>query len=305
MTPLDTTPPVIVATDPVDNETNAPTVLPFVAIFDEPVFADTGDIRIINDTDAETTTIAVTNGAQVSISGTSLSIDPTVALTVGKDYHIEMDAGVVTNIVGLAFVGISNSTDWNFKTDDTPPTLVSMEDNVGGGPIYEDQVEVTYTVTFNEPIDGAKVTTNDFDNAGTATFSIGTVTEISSTVFTVVVMPSLTGTLQLRIPTGSVINDISGNTMVVPVMDDAPITINAGNTPSTWACFIGMDRLSAVLRTVSARAEQRTGTPPPPVGTWVSGSRVHSYGTMQPTTAQSLAALRARSHLPRTSPSAI
>ncbi len=227
----DSTAPYIADLTPDDDDGNAPSALVQV-IFDEPVVAGSGDIRIVNDSDTITTTIPVTDVAQVTVSGAQMTIDPTTALIAGKAYHIEMDAGVVKNIEGLDFAGIADATMWNFTVDSTPPTVSSIDDNVSGGPIYEDRVEVTYTVTFNEPIDGTTVDTNDFDNAGTATIAIASVTQTSPAVFTVVVEPSSTGSLQLRIPTGSVVNDTSGNSLAVPVTDDT-ITINAGTDPST------------------------------------------------------------------------
>jgi len=226
----DTTAPVLVDTTPDDDDGNASSAL-LRAIFDEPIVIGSGNIRIVDDTDSQTNTIAVTDGTQVTVSGAQMTIDPTAALIAGKAYHIEMDAGVVKNIEGLDFAGIADSTTWNFTVDNTPPTVSSIDDNVGGGPIYEDRAEVTYTVTFSEPIDGTTVDTNDFDNAGSATIAIASVTQTSPAVFVVVVEPSSTGTLQLRIPTGSVVSDTSGNSLVVPVTDGT-ITINAGTDPS-------------------------------------------------------------------------
>ncbi len=227
----DTTAPVAIDTTPDDDDGNASSEL-IQMIFDEPVVVGSGNIRIVNDTDTVTTTIPVTDGAQVTVSGAQMTIDPTTALIVGKAYHIEMDAGVVKNIEGINFAGIADSTTWNFVVDNTPPTVSSIDDNVGGGPIYEDRAEVTYTVTFDEPIDGTTVDTSDFDNAGTAAMTVSSVTQDSDTQFTVVVAPTTTGSLQLRIPTGSVVNDMSGNSLVVPVTDGV-ITISAGTDPST------------------------------------------------------------------------
>ena len=88
---------------------------------------------------------------------------------------------------------------------DVPPTLVSTDfvDDVFGGPIYENFGDVTYTVTFSEDMDHTTITTADFDNAGTATATIVSVTETSGagfpSVFSVVDSPSSPGTLQLQV----------------------------------------------------------------------------------------------------------
>jgi fibronectin-binding autotransporter adhesin len=112
--------------------------------------------------------------------------------------------------------------------DVTAPMLSGITDNVGGGPVTED-ASVTYTVTFNEDIDSATVSIADFDNQGTAALTINSVAETgpSTGVFTVVATPTSPGTLRLRIPTGAVITDTSGNPLVVPVSDDTTITVRS------------------------------------------------------------------------------
>jgi autotransporter-associated beta strand protein len=227
----DTTAPVIASLTPEDDDTNASSNL-LRAIFDEPVIVGSGDIRIINLTDDVTTTLDVTDASQVTVSGASLTLNPSTALIVGKSYAIEIDAGAVTNVEGLDFAGILDQTTWNFTVDDTPPTIVSIVDSVGGGPIGEDIAFYSYTVTFNEPMDGSTVDDTVFDNAGAAIVSIGTVTQVSPAVFTVQVLPTSTGTVILRIPSGKTVTDVSGNALVVPVTDDTTITINVGDTPN-------------------------------------------------------------------------
>ncbi len=56
----------------------------------------------------------------------------------------------------------------------------------------------------------------DFDNAGTATISVGAITETVAGTFTVAVTTDNAGTLVLRIPVGAVIQDVAGNALVVP-----------------------------------------------------------------------------------------
>ena len=123
-----------------------------------------------------------------------------------------------------------------------PPTLASSDivDDVFGGPIYEDFAVVTYTLTFSEDMDPATVTAADFENGGTAPGTIGTVTKTvtgplptSPSVFTVEFLPSGTGTLQLQVKMGAVLQDTTGMPLDTssPIPDDTTITILAGNTP--------------------------------------------------------------------------
>jgi hypothetical protein len=122
--------------------------------------------------------------------------------------------------------------------DGTAPTLTSINDNVGGGPAFLNQ-PITFTVTFNEDIDASTVAAGDFNNAGTASISVGTITETSPGVFAVVVMPTTTGTLQFRIPTGSEISDLGGNNMAVPQTDDTIVTAINSSLVTGDIAFVG------------------------------------------------------------------
>ncbi|MBK7871797.1 MAG: hypothetical protein IPJ74_14520 [Saprospiraceae bacterium] len=101
-----------------------------------------------------------------------------------------------------------------------PPPLISSIDDDDADNIVQAGTMLTYTITFNEDINAATVTAADFDNAGTATISIGTIMETTPGVFTVQVTPTTAGTLILRIPVGAVIADVDGNNLVVPVLDE-------------------------------------------------------------------------------------
>ncbi len=242
MTPGDVTAPQIATTDPVDNELDGLTTQQ-TAFFDEPVVLGTGDIRIVNDSDTVTTTITLPD-SQVVVSGNTLTITPSVPLIGGKNYHIEMDAGVVQDASGNPFGGIAGSTIWNFTADSIPPTLVSIVDDVNGlypflgypvgGPIYAIGDTVTYTVTFDEAMDAATVNPADFDNAGSPAATINSVTPTANpAVFLVAASPGGAGTLQLRIAAGATLNDASGNALNAgsATPDDTVIAVTAGANP--------------------------------------------------------------------------
>jgi autotransporter-associated beta strand protein len=116
--------------------------------------------------------------------------------------------------------------------DVTPPTLTSITDDKSGGPVAI-STQISYTVTFSEDIDAASVSASDFDNNGTAGMTVVSITETSPGVFTVLVTPTSSGTLKLRIPTGAIVKDVAGINLVVPVADDTTITVQ---TPyESWA----------------------------------------------------------------------
>ncbi len=114
------------------------------------------------------------------------------------------------------------------ESDTMPPTLTSINDNVSGGPV-DINTPITYTATFSEDINASTVSELDFGNAGTAPITIGTITETSPGVFTVVVTPTNSGSVQLRINPGAVIEDTASipNALVTTsaLLDDTTITV--------------------------------------------------------------------------------
>lgn len=76
-----------------------------------------GNIIIKNLTDSTTVaTIAANDVSQVSISGTSLTINPTADLPIGKEIAVRMEADTVRDLAGNPFAGINDDTTWNFTT---------------------------------------------------------------------------------------------------------------------------------------------------------------------------------------------
>ena len=90
-----------------------------------------------------------------------------------------------------------------------------------------EDASVTCTVTFSEDIDSATVTTADFNNDGTATVAINSVTEPRRPpASSPCCHPSTPGTLKLP-DSGPVVADTSANNLVVPASDDTTITVRS------------------------------------------------------------------------------
>ena len=122
--------------------------------------------------------------------------------------------------------------------DVTPPTLAgnSIADDKSGGPLTLNTL-VTYTVTFSEDLDASTVDAADFGNAGSATITLGTVTETLPGVFSVQATPTSAGTLQLQINQNAVLQDVAGNSLDTSsaLFDDTVLTINATSPYATWS----------------------------------------------------------------------
>lgn len=123
----DTTPPTITNLGPADNATNVPLTANLSASFTEAIAVGTGNVVVKNLTDGTQTSIAITDATQVSISGPTVTINPTADLLAGKSYAVRMDATAIRDVAVPPnyFAGIADDTTWNFATiapDTTPPT---------------------------------------------------------------------------------------------------------------------------------------------------------------------------------------
>jgi hypothetical protein len=129
-------------------------------------------------------------------------------------------------------------------SDTVRPTLTSITDDKSGGPISIG-TPVIYTVSFSEDIAASGVTAADFGNAGTASVTIGSLTETTSTsgVFLVQATPSSAGTLRLQINPDSLVEDMAANDLVTTtaLLDDTIITVGSGDPYAAWSASAPFD----------------------------------------------------------------
>jgi methionine-rich copper-binding protein CopC len=148
----DTNAPLVSTFSPANGATNIPVGVNLVATFNEGISRGTGNIRIKNLTDATQTTIAVTDVAQVGLSGTTLTINPTANLTPAKQYAIQIDAGAINDMATNSFAGITNDITWSFTTavpDLTAPAILTFSPTNGSTNVL---VVSDLVATFSEPI---------------------------------------------------------------------------------------------------------------------------------------------------------
>jgi len=111
----DVTPPSLTSLSPVDNAINVSTSSTISATFNENVVIGTGKISLFaaNGEIAESFTLP---SSKVSVTGSTLSIKPSIVLKDSTEYYITMDNTVVKDVAGNNFSGISSPTEWNFTT---------------------------------------------------------------------------------------------------------------------------------------------------------------------------------------------
>lgn len=96
-------------------------------------------------------------------------------------------------------------------SDTTAPTLVSIEDDQGGGPVAVPNA-VVYTVTFDKPMSAGSAGVDDFENASATLVTIDSVSPTANpAVYEVKVTTTEAGTLQLQIKQGAELANLPGN----------------------------------------------------------------------------------------------
>jgi methionine-rich copper-binding protein CopC len=148
----DTTPPTVISFSPADNAKGVALGSNIVLTFNEAIARGTGTVQIrsgsANGTVIESFDAASSN--RLSISGATLTIDPTNNLRISTQYFVSFDAGSIQDTAGNNFSG---TFDYDFTTagaaDTRAPTVTSFSpaDNATGVALDSNIV-----LTFNEAI---------------------------------------------------------------------------------------------------------------------------------------------------------
>jgi VCBS repeat-containing protein len=111
---LDTTPPLLASSTPVDGAIGIGQDANVVLKFNELVALGTGHITI-TDGAGDTRVIDVADATQVGVSGQTVTINPANSLHTGTTYHVSIDAGAIKDVAGNAYAG-TGSNPIDFKT---------------------------------------------------------------------------------------------------------------------------------------------------------------------------------------------
>ncbi|MCH7228481.1 sialate O-acetylesterase [Haloferula sp. A504] len=188
-------------------------------------------------TGTEENGLAVTNGRTLGGSGE----DPPRVRTgeIGdaskwtKSFNAEASSSLRVFAISDPLVVVDGS-------DTTAPTLVSISDDLGGGPVFAND-PVTYMVTFSEAMNTFTVGLDDFDNASGTPVTIDSVsTTPDPAVFEVVATALTTGTLQLRIAPTASLKDVAGNLLDAGAAppDDTIITVTSDTIAPSLLSFV-------------------------------------------------------------------
>ncbi|RZJ27215.1 MAG: hypothetical protein EON85_11715, partial [Brevundimonas sp.] len=159
-------PPTLASASPSDNSTGVSTSANITLTFSESVTKGNGNYLYRGD-GVLIETISI-GSAQVTGSGTTWTIDPSVTLAGLTNYYILMDQETFADAEGAVFAGISNSTTLNFTTQstNTAPTFTNLN---GDTAVHTENAPVRLDVGGNATVADAEQA--NF-NGGTLTVTI-------------------------------------------------------------------------------------------------------------------------------------
>jgi hypothetical protein len=232
---IDSSPPTVVdIVDDRDGGTVAPdSIVTYTVTFSEAMDASTVDTSDFGNASSSTVVIeSVTPTTDQSIF--LVAVRPTDAgllrLRINQSAVLRDAAG---NAMNTSSAIQDNVT---ITVDGINPILLPTDivDDKQGDAVIPN-TPVSYTLTFSKDMNAQSITAADFGNAGTAPFTISSISETTPTsgVFNVVVVLTGSGTLRLRINGGALLLDADGGSLdtSAPIEDDTEITVDG--TPPT------------------------------------------------------------------------
>jgi hypothetical protein len=105
------------ALSPADNATGVLVSTNVTATFSENVQFGTGLIRLYESTGTLAESFDVTSSTAISISGATVTINPTANLAYSTSYYCTIDNGAIVDLASNPYAGFSDNSTWNFTTE--------------------------------------------------------------------------------------------------------------------------------------------------------------------------------------------
>jgi len=128
-TATDTTAPTVTTFSPADEATSVAVGSNIVLTFNEAIARGTGSIVLKTAAGATVATYDAATSANLTLSGSTLTINPSSDLTSSTGYSVEFAPGSIKDLAGNAFAGI---TSYNFSTASSSPNPTPTSYTVPG-----------------------------------------------------------------------------------------------------------------------------------------------------------------------------
>ena len=209
--------PGLASSSPADGATGIALDANIILTFTENIQAGTGNITLFKSDGSSVQVFDVVS--DVSISGSTITLNPTADLIANQSYYIQVDATAIEDLSSNAFAGITDNTTLNFAAvaDTVAPTvtLTSTASVLSG--------LFTVTATFSEAVTGFEVGDITVGNGSASNFD-----DTAAPVYTFDVTPTADGAVTVDVA-GSVAIDAAGNNNTAATQ----LSVTADATPPT------------------------------------------------------------------------
>jgi len=105
------------ALSPADNASGVVIGTNITATFSENVQLGTGLIRLYESTGTLSESFDVTSSSAISVSGATVTINPSANLAYSTPYYCTIDNGAIVDLASNPYAGFSDNSTWNFTTE--------------------------------------------------------------------------------------------------------------------------------------------------------------------------------------------
>ncbi|MFM9902538.1 MAG: SdiA-regulated domain-containing protein [Polaromonas sp.] len=254
----DTTAPTLTTSTPLAAATAVAVGSNITLTFSEPVRAGTGTFTVTNGSD-DVRTLTASDTTQVSITGNTVTLNPTADLRPGTGYSVLVAATALADVAGNAFDGLTDTAPLRFATAGTAPVvapsllITEVNSNAAGGDFFE---------IFNYGTTAADLTGWKWDD-DSASF-----TDAASVTFTAVSIPAGGRLVVVASTDAAAFRAAWGLSATVPVValggpglgaGDAVVLFNAAGRVAASINFRGGAVITATDGTVIAPSAASVG----------------------------------------------
>ena len=248
---IDTLAPTVTTFSPTDGLTGVTLASNIVLTFSETIARGTGSIQIRSGS-ATGTVVETFNAAtstRLTVSGATLTIDPTNNLTGNTQYFVTFAAGNLKDVAGNAYVG---TTAYDFKTlvpDVTAPTVTTFSPTDGlTGVAVGSNIALTFSETIARGTGSIQIRSGSATGTVVETFDAASSARLTLSGSTLTVDPTnnlAAGTRYYVTFVSGTIKDVAGNSFAGTTSYDFT-TVVPDTTAPTVTTFSPTDGLTGV-----------------------------------------------------------
>lgn len=116
------------ALSPADNATGVVVGTNLTATFSENVQVGTGFIKLYESAGTLVESFDVTSSTGISVSGATITINPSATLSFSTSYYCTIDNGAIVDLASNPFAGFTDNSTWNFTTEANSASTLELGD---------------------------------------------------------------------------------------------------------------------------------------------------------------------------------